>query len=116
MARKKRRTQHQQESEIAPPASRDVISTLPWELIAEILSMTSPQEVLALARCSRHFCDSLAVNPRSKRIWVNARKHCKPPIPDPTPNFTESAYAAYIFDGGPCEVCVREPLEILLCN
>ncbi|KAL5535593.1 hypothetical protein ACEPAF_3687 [Sanghuangporus sanghuang] len=105
MARKKRKTQHDTTDADMSPPKRDLISTLPWELIAEILSMTTPKEVLALARCSRHFCDSLVINPRSKCIWESARMHCRPKIPDPTPNFTEPAYAAYIFDGGPCEQC-----------
>ncbi|OCB85681.1 hypothetical protein A7U60_g7332 [Sanghuangporus baumii] len=104
MARKKRKTQHDTTDADMSPPKRDLISTLPWELIAEILSMTTPKEVLALARCSRHFCDSLVINPRSKCIWESARMHCRPKIPDPTPNFTEPAYAAYIFDGGPCEM------------
>ncbi|KAL5534167.1 hypothetical protein ACEPAG_628 [Sanghuangporus baumii] len=104
-ARKKRKAHHGvADADISPP-KRDLISTLPWELIAEILSMTTSEEVLALARCSRHFCDSLVINPRSKCIWESARKYCRPEIPDPTPNFTEPAYAAYIFDGGPCEQC-----------
>ncbi|KAL5495188.1 hypothetical protein ACEPAI_650 [Sanghuangporus weigelae] len=105
MARKKRKVQHNATDADMPPLQRDLISILPWELIAEILSMTTPEEVLALARCSRHFCDSLVINPRSKCIWESARKYCRPEIPDPTPNFTEPAYAAYIFDGGPCEQC-----------
>ncbi|KAL5518868.1 hypothetical protein ACEPAH_551 [Sanghuangporus vaninii] len=105
MARKKRKAQHDTTDVDMSPPKRDLISTLPWELIAEILSMTTPKEVLALARCSRHFCDSLVINPRSKCIWESARVYCRPKIPDPTPNFTEPAYAAYIFDGGPCEQC-----------
>ncbi|THG98552.1 hypothetical protein EW145_g7408 [Phellinidium pouzarii] len=85
------------------PTRRDLVSTLPLELLAEILSSTTPKEVLALARCSRYLCTTLVGNYSTAFIWKNARKSCIPPIPDPTPNFTEPAYAAYIFDGGPCE-------------
>ncbi|TDL28712.1 hypothetical protein BD410DRAFT_760244 [Rickenella mellea] len=84
----------------------DCISRIPMELLAEILSSTSPKDILSLSRCSRYFCHTLANNRSATFIWRHARLSCVPsPIPDPTPNFTEPAYAAFIFDGGTCEAC-----------
>ena len=81
------------------------IKDLPLELLHEIfLYMPSPKCVLALARCSKDFCNMLVRN-ESMYIWKTVRATAKPvAIPDPTPNFTEPAYAAFIFDGGKCEV------------
>jgi hypothetical protein len=81
---------------------------LPLELLAEILQDTcSPKDVLAVARCSKYFCTTLVESEASSNfIWRSVRATCKPePIPDPTPNFTEASYAAFLFDGGVCEVC-----------
>ena len=84
---------------------RDYFSHLPLELLAEILSTTSPKDVLAVARCSKFLCNTLANNKSAEFIWRSARKLCKPyPLPDPTPNFTEASYAAFVFDHGNCEV------------
>lgn len=82
------------------------LSRMPFELLAEILvNTTGPQDALTLARCSKFFCATLVTNPSSKFIWRRLRAICKPlPIPDPTPNFTESSFAAFLFDGGSCEV------------
>jgi hypothetical protein len=81
------------------------LSGMPFEIIADILQRTSsPKDVLALARCNKFFCKTL-VQPSSDYIWRNVRKFCKPaPIPDPTPNFTEASFAAFMFDHGVCEV------------
>lgn len=83
------------------------ITKLPIELIAEILMLTnSPKDVLAVARCSKFFCATL-VRPENDFIWRYARDNCKPyALPKPISTFTESSYAAYIFDGGICEVCM----------
>jgi hypothetical protein len=82
------------------------LTRIPMELLAEILLyMPSTKCVLALARCSKYFCATLVYNKSSVFIWRNVRASSKPyAIPDPTPNFTEPAYAAFIFDGGECEV------------
>ena len=82
------------------------LSCIPMELLAEILLyLPSTRCILAVARCSKYFCDTLVTNKSSVFIWRNVRSTCKPyAIPEPTPNFTEPAYAAFIFDGGECEV------------
>ena len=81
-----------------------LIGTVPLEILAEILSYTLPRDVLAFARTSRYFCNTLVSNPASQFIWAKARVRFTPVIPPPTPNFTESAYAAFLFDPGVCEV------------
>ncbi|KZP02971.1 hypothetical protein FIBSPDRAFT_808192, partial [Athelia psychrophila] len=81
------------------------LSRLPIELLAEILLyFTSTKVLLNVARSSKDLCLTL-VDPASSFIWRGIRGSCCVPIPDPTPNFTEPAYAAFIFDGGECEVC-----------
>ncbi|KAJ3477400.1 hypothetical protein NLI96_g10489 [Meripilus lineatus] len=83
-----------------------LLTRFPLEILAEVLSYTgSPKDILALARTSKHFCSVLVNNPGSEFIWRQSRKDCSPPIPDPTPNFTEASYAAFIFDAGVCETC-----------
>ncbi|GBE84011.1 hypothetical protein SCP_0510700 [Sparassis crispa] len=83
------------------------LAEVPLEVLAEILSHTaSTRDLLALARCSKQFCATLVDNPATVYIWRRARARCAPlPIPDPTPNFTEYSYAAFLFDGGECEIC-----------
>lgn len=78
---------------------------LPLEIIAEILFYTRcPREVLALARTTKFLCDTL-LNSDASYIWKRARRDCLPAaIPDPSSNFTEPSYAAFIFDQGNCEV------------
>lgn len=90
---------------VEPKRCHDYLSRVPMELLAEILLYSlSTQSVLALARCSKYFCATL-LNKSSVFIWRNVRAACKPyAIPDPPQNFTEPAYAAFIFDGGECEV------------
>ena len=81
------------------------LTRIPMELLAEILLyMPSTKCILALARCNKYFCATL-VKKSSVFIWRNVRASSKPyAIPDPTPNFTEPAYAVFIFDSGECEV------------
>lgn len=81
------------------------VDSLPLELLAEILSYTTPRDILALARTSKYFCATLVTNPASTFIWKRARARYEPAIPDPTPNLTEPAYAALLFDAGVCEKC-----------
>lgn len=101
-AAKKRKTADVEPANEVPLRSC-YIHRLPAELVADILSyMTTPKEILNLARCSKFFCDTLT-HKDSSFIWRRARKRCIPePIPEPTPNFTEAGYAAFIFDGGRC--------------
>jgi hypothetical protein len=91
------------------------ITCLPLEILAEIFSyISSPRTVLALARSSKFFCATFT-SPTADFIW---RARCaSSPIPDPTPNFTEAAYAAFIFDAGVCDVRSRFILDCsLLCG
>ena len=78
---------------------------LPFELIAEILLFTnSPKTVLALARTSKFLCHTLTGS-NAQYIWRHVRENCLPaPLPQPTPQFTESSFIAFIFDGGKCDV------------
>lgn len=83
------------------------LTHLPMEIIAEVLSYTTPRDILALARSNKFFCATLVDNPSSAFIWKKSRSRCLPePIPDPTPNFTEASYAAFLFDSGECEVSI----------
>lgn len=94
----------------SPPKPRCGIAQLPIEIICEIaLRISSPEWLLSFSRSSKFFCDIL-VDPKTAYIWIGARKMCMEPepIPDPTPNWTEPAYAAFIFDGGNCEVSVSQ--------
>lgn len=85
--------------------SRNYIARLPLEMLAEVLSYSSSQDLLSLARTSHFFCTTLVTNPASQFIWKAARRRFHPkPIPDPAPNWTESAYIAFIFDTASCEV------------
>ncbi|KAG2131705.1 uncharacterized protein EDB93DRAFT_1177587 [Suillus bovinus] len=99
------------ESESAP--GKCLFPTLPLELLAEILIQTdSPRDVLSVARTSKLLCSTLVCNPAADFIWRTIRKNCLPyPLPDPTPNFSEAAYAAFVYDGGPCDVCKRDTKE-----
>jgi hypothetical protein len=79
------------------------LQRMPFELLAMILKNTSsPRDVLAMARCNKYYCAILVGSAESMRIWKEVRRNAD--IPDPTPNFTESSYAAFLFDGGECEV------------
>jgi hypothetical protein len=90
------------------------LTLMPFELLAEILIYTaSPRDILALARTSQFFCATLVNRNSSVFIWRNARHYAKPQaIPDPTPDFTEPAYATFLFDGGKCEVLWRSQLLV----
>lgn len=79
---------------------------LPLELLAEILILTeSPKHILTVARSCKVLCTTL-LDPSSAFIWRTARNICKPePLPEPFQIFTEASYAAFVFDGGRCEMC-----------
>ncbi|KAI0078382.1 hypothetical protein K474DRAFT_1660630 [Panus rudis PR-1116 ss-1] len=110
-------------TEVVPPKCH--LGRVPVEVLEMILSYTaSPRDILALARCSQYYCNVL-VNPSFSRIWISARQRALPkPIPDPTPNFTEPAYAAFLFDSGECEICKKKvttmydsfTLKLRLCS
>ncbi|KAK7044656.1 hypothetical protein R3P38DRAFT_2880006 [Favolaschia claudopus] len=83
------------------------IFKLPFELIAEILVYTAcPKDVLAVARCNKYMCKTL-LRQESAFIWRSARQNCLPAaLPDPEPlRMSESAFAAFIYDGGECITC-----------
>ncbi|KAI0314996.1 hypothetical protein OF83DRAFT_1062878, partial [Amylostereum chailletii] len=79
---------------------------VPLELLAEILSyLPSPKDVLAVTRTSKHLCATL-LNKSNQAIWRRSRQHNNVgPIPEPPAGWSEPAFAAFIFDGGTCEVC-----------
>ncbi|KAI0250638.1 hypothetical protein BJV78DRAFT_1217557 [Lactifluus subvellereus] len=82
------------------------LDLIPLEILAEILSyVNSPQDVLSVARCNKHLRATL-LNPSNRMIWRRARRHCiVPGLPPPLPGWSESAYAAFIFDAGTCYIC-----------
>ncbi|KAF8496548.1 hypothetical protein F5888DRAFT_1890115 [Russula emetica] len=82
------------------------LELIPLEILAEVLSyVNSPKDVLSVARCSKHLCATL-LNPSNVMIWRRARHHCVvPDLPPPLPGWSESAYAAFVFDEGHCYVC-----------
>lgn len=111
---KKRRTSVPEllpESKSVP--GRCLFPTLPLELLAEILIQTdSPRDVLSIARTSKLLCSTLVCNPAADFIWRTIRNKCLPhALPDPTPNFSEAAYAAFVYDGGSCDVCQKNTNE-----
>lgn len=92
--------------------------TLPLELLADILIRTrSPQHVLATARSCKALFHTL-ISPDAAFIWREARKGCTyerntgdhmqtfalPNLPEQF--FSEPAYAAFLFDSGPCDVSI----------
>jgi hypothetical protein len=74
-----------------------VWSASPLEILAEILSyVNSPQDILSVARCSKHLCTTL-VNTSNVMIWRRARRRCVvPDPPPPIPGWSEPAYASYL--------------------
>jgi hypothetical protein len=78
------------------PSRLDIV---PVEILAEILyHVTSPKDVLSVARCNKRLCATL-LNPSNVMIWRRARSNCiVPGLPPPPPGWSESAYAAFIFD------------------
>lgn len=107
---KRQKTVHVEDQVVVP--QRNFLSNLPLELLAEILKNTSPRELLALSRCSQHFCDTLVNSPNASFIWKCVRARYEPPIPDPFPGTNEPAWAAFLFDGGTCEV--SSPIQYLI--
>jgi len=98
---------HETEPEEEQTSRLSYLERVPLEILAEILSYAnSPQDILSVTRCSKHLCTTL-LNPSNVMIWRRARSHCVvPELPPPMPWWSESAYAAFIFDPGECYVCV----------
>lgn len=87
------------------PQPRSHLENLPVELLSEVLRyMPSPNDILNITRTSRFLCLTL-LNKGNVQIWVTARKNCVAgEVPEPPPGWSEPAHAAFIFDGGKCEV------------
>jgi len=77
----------------------------------KILSYLFPRDLLALARSCKQFFQIL-VDPTASLLWRRARARFEHPVPEPSSNWSEWAYAAFIFDSGECDICqqyVDEP-------
>ncbi|KAF8637918.1 hypothetical protein AX17_002540 [Amanita inopinata Kibby_2008] len=85
---------------------KDLLKLLPVELLTQVLIYSgSTRHILAVARCSKHLCQIL-VEPANAHIWRKTRRqHPICPMPDPPKGLTEPAYAAFVFDGGKCDIC-----------
>ena len=96
---------HETELEGGHSSLLSCLELIPLEILAEVLSyMNSPKDILSVARCSKHLCATL-LNPSNVMIWHRARRDCVvPDLPPPLPGWSESAYAAFVFDGGHCYV------------
>lgn len=97
---------NQVEPPIPPPRSR--LESLPVELLSEVLSyMPTPNDILNVTRTSRFMCHTL-LNKGNTPIWVAARKNSAAGVvPEPPAGWSEPAHAAFLFDGGRCEVCIQ---------
>ena len=96
-------------SDSTPPKD-DLLMLLPVEILSQILIHTrSTRDVLAVARCSKYLCVIL-VDPLNATIWSSTRRNSGQGLyrgmPDPPSGMTEPAYAAFVFDGGKCQVSV----------
>ena len=102
---KRQRLDKHKEREGESFSSLSRLELIPLEILAEVLSyVNSPKDVLSVARCSKHLCATL-LNPSNVMIWRYARRHCVVPnLPPPPPGWSESAYAAFVFDEGHCHV------------
>ncbi|KAL1678011.1 hypothetical protein EV122DRAFT_290693 [Schizophyllum commune] len=102
--------------------NEDLLQRLPYEILTDVMMrLGSPQWVLAVARTSQYFCNTL-LDEKSLGIWKTNRQAVG--LKDPLPILTESAYAAFVFDGGPCEICKKHTdnmytsfaIKLRLCN
>ncbi|KAF7297294.1 hypothetical protein MIND_00962600 [Mycena indigotica] len=88
---------------------KPVFVNLPFELVAMILVFTqSTKDVLAVARTCKFLCNTL-LRPENVSVWRKARETSHPaPLPDPMrAGLSEPAFAAMLFDMGPCANCAR---------
>ncbi|KAJ3812761.1 hypothetical protein F5876DRAFT_74524 [Lentinula aff. lateritia] len=107
---KKQKTSDSESDVKTPTVPRTCyIAKLPLELLAEILLYTkSLKDILALTRCSKFFCYTL-LHETNQYIWRYARQNClRGGLPEPCSRFTESSFAAFVFDAGPCEICGKQ--------
>jgi hypothetical protein len=120
---KRRRVEKKQEASSCQ-TSKHGLARLPFELVAEVMSyMKTPKDLLSVARLDQHLCSTL-LNPSFEFVWKRVRRVMQPPLPDPLPYLTESSYAAFVFDGGDCQVCGKETsnmyssysLKVRLCS
>jgi len=113
---KRRRLARDDQENSSTASPRAFLTTLPIEILAEILLNTcSPPTVLAVSRTCSFLYRSLAQNPAASFIWRGVRKTCAPvPLPDPGESWkkSEADYAAFVFSGGVCEVC-RKPTRAM---
>ena len=99
-----RTTAHEKASGDIVLPSQCRLAQLPLEILSEILLHTaSPRDILAVARCNKFFCATLVNNAATVYIWKRLRASFDN-IPDPTPNWTEASYAAFLFDEPTCAV------------
>lgn len=105
-SKRQRTDKRETEREGGPSSLLSCLELIPLEILAEVLSyVNSPKDVLSVARCSKHLCATL-LNPSNMMIWSRARRHCVvPDLPPPLPGWSESAYAAFVFDEGRCYIC-----------
>lgn len=71
----------------------------------QILEHCSPFDLAQLFRTSRFFRSFVTVHPH---LWNAARHNLALPAPpdvQASGNYSQSAYALWLFDGGPCTVC-----------
>lgn len=95
------------ETNLTDPSSRDLLTSLPLELLGEILIYTrSTKDILLVARCCKHLLKTLT-GPSAVFIWKKTRRIALPkPMPDPPSVLSEYAYALMVYGDGKCEVSV----------
>ncbi|GAA5982065.1 hypothetical protein JCM5350_000633 [Sporobolomyces pararoseus] len=81
------------------------LEKLPFELVSEILSLTTPKDLLSFSRTNKYYRSILMSKTRSNQIWKTSRRNVG--LPDLTArDFSEPAYAALVF-GTHCDHCSR---------
>ncbi|PFH49895.1 hypothetical protein AMATHDRAFT_62303 [Amanita thiersii Skay4041] len=93
-------------AEATLPKNDDLLMLMPLELLAEVLISTrSTKDILTVSRCSGYLYKTLC-GPSGAFVWKKTRQATLPePLPDPPAFINEYQYAAFLFDGGKCEVC-----------
>ena len=97
------------------PTSRVSLTSLPIEILAEVLLYTrSPPTVLAVSRTCSFLYRSLSRSPDAAFIWRGVRRTFPVPLPDPPKVLkkSEADYVAFVFGGGVCEVCKQATREM----
>ncbi|GAA6058669.1 hypothetical protein JCM10212_004080 [Sporobolomyces blumeae] len=88
------------------PIKANPLDSLPLEVLSEILSLTTPKDLLNVARTSKSYRALLLSQRRSATIWRASRRVLG--LPDLTvDDFSEPAYAALVF-GTACDACGRK--------